>query len=220
MKKTLGIAFLITAISFSSFSQEKPSDPVFDYSETKHELSLDIAPIINGNYPGSLLYRRHYKTKSDKNVALRFGLSLSSSDFRTVESDFTPINSTDFQNHFYAFTIGKEWQKNFTTKIMGYYGIDLGFAYSGSSSKPNADDPTIITTQKNDSFNYAGIGFLGMKYHFSRHLSISAETGASARFNHTIYTEKRGISTAEKNKSQSFGLSFIPLSAIRFAFHF
>ncbi|PRY86992.1 hypothetical protein [Mongoliibacter ruber] len=216
MKDLLLIALFLGAISSQAFAQEKP---IFDYEETKHELSLDVDPIINGNYPSTLLYRRHYKTKNDKNVALRFGLNFSS-DFRTVETDFTPINSTDFQNHFYAFTIGKEWQKNLTTRMMGYYGIDLGFAYSGSSSKPNADDPAFITTQKNDSFNYSGIGFLGMKHHFSRHFSVSAETGVSARFNHSIYTEKRGISVEEKNETQSIGLSFIPLRAIRFAFHF
>ncbi|MBW3469453.1 hypothetical protein [Arthrospiribacter ruber] len=216
MKKLLSFVLFGLLFSFQAYAQEKP---LFDYEETKHELSLDIDPIINGNYPSTLLYRRHYKTKNDKNAALRFGLNFSS-DFRTIGTDFTPINSTDFQNHFYAITIGKEWQQNLTTRIIGYYGIDLGFAYSGSRSKPNADDPAFITTQKGDSFNYSSIGFLGMKYHFSRHFSVSAETGVSARFSHSIYTEKRGISEEEKNKTQNFGLSFIPLRAIRFAFHF
>lgn len=220
MKNGFLITLLVTGIYFNTFAQVAPENKVFDYAETKYELSLDIAPsIINGNYPSSLLFRKHYKTKKDKNAALRFGLNFSNG-FRTEESDFTPINSTNFQSHFYAFTLGKEWQKIFTSKIIGYYGADLGFGYSSSRIIPRADDPALITTEKNEYFNYSAMGFMGMKYHFSRHFSVSAESGVSSRFNHSIFTEKRGISPEQNSVRQNFALDFVPLNAIRFAFHF
>ena len=32
-------------------------------------------------------------------------------------------------------TVGKEWQKGFTPKNMGYYGVDLGVGFSESRTE-------------------------------------------------------------------------------------
>lgn len=214
MKKLSIFLFLLSAVLNQSFAQESSEKPLFDYAETQHEFSLDILPVIMGNYPSSLLYRKHYKTKNDKNAALRFGLYFDNG-IQIHESDFTQINSTTYENNSIGFSIGKEWQRNFTPRNMGYYGADLGFSYSGSSIKR---DPDLVPAQKSNFFNYSAIGFIGMKHHFSKNFSVSAESGVNAIYSHSNNTNFGNPD--EKTSTQRFNFSFLPIRALRFAFHF
>jgi hypothetical protein len=221
MKIGFLITLLITGIHFSTFSQETSEDKIFDYAETKHEFSLDIAPIIQGNYPSSLLYRQHYISKNGKNVALRLGAQLGANVSSTEIQNNSQGSQVVGRNHqsLYVF-VGKEWQKQFHPRIIGYYGADLNFGLSRSLSKVNASpsNPSEIIN-RDHSISIGTIGFLGMKYHFSKHFSVSAETGASLSFN-SWKSDASSNNNVAVNQSNNLSLGMIPLRAIRFAFHF
>ncbi|TVP45318.1 MAG: hypothetical protein EA341_15345 [Mongoliibacter sp.] len=220
MKKALAIAFLITAISFSSFSQEKSSDPVFDYSETKHELSLDIAPIIGGNYPSNLLYRQHYVSKKGNDVAFRLGARIGASISSTESDNSTPENISRNNQNFSVF-LGKEWQKQIQSRIIGYYGVDLELGYGRFYfDASNTTDGRVFTNQVDNFFNIGTIGFLGMRYHFTQHFSVSAETAANLNYSNSRFEGTFENNVNNTQRTNSLGLSMIPLRAIRFAFHF
>lgn len=217
MKKLLSFVLFGLLFSFQAYAQEKP---LFDYEETKHELSLDIAPIIGGNYPSSLLYRQHYLSKKGNNVALRFGAGIGA-NISSTERDNDSPESVDRNNQNISVFVGKEWQKQIQSRIIGYYGADLDFGYSRHYF--DASSPTtgrVFTTQSGQSFQAGIIGFLGMRYHFTKHFSVSAETAANLNY----FTSKEqglfenNVNTTHKFNSISIGM--IPLRAIRFAFHF
>lgn len=222
MKKLTVFLFLLSAVLNQSFGQDSTEKPIYDYAETQHEFSLDILPIIIGQYPSSLLYRKHYQTKNGKNAALRFGLHLNS-QFQTMESDAAQINVTNTRGNGIALTVGKEWQKNFTPKNMGYYGVDLGVGFSESRNEQNFESTGSVNIQDNNYFNFSSTGFIGMKHHFSRNFSVSAESGVSAGFNQNYqnnHSKNQGRTVEDKRTTQSFHLSLIPIRALRFAFHF
>jgi hypothetical protein len=215
--KKLSILFLFLVASIAQVSAQNSTEKtLFDYSETKHEFSLDIAPIIQGNYPSSLLYRNHYVSENGKNVALRLG-AIINADFSSTKSGTGSQNDLNRNNQWINVFAGKEWQKTFHPRIIGYYGVDFGVGFGRSQIKnPNQIYNSIYTT----SFNLNSTGFLGLRYHFSKHFSASAETSAALNFNTgTNRTESPNNPSIRENFS-SFGLSMAPLRAIRFAFHF
>lgn len=222
MKNGFLITLLVTGIQFSTFAQETSEDKIFDYAETKHELSLDMAPIIQGNYPSGLLYRQHYVSKNGKNVALRLGAQLNANIASTENSTSAPdpdLVDRNYQN--LNVFIGKEWQKQIQSRIIGYYGADLNLGYSRSSfnNTPGSTNQTDFTN-KDNSYSIGTIGFLGMRYHFSKHFSISAETGANLSFYSSTSETNSNTNAASKSKLNSLGFGMIPLRAIRFSFHF
>jgi hypothetical protein len=215
--KKLSIAFLLLiAIITHSNAQESTEKIVFDYSETKHEFSLDLAPIILGQYPSNLLYRNHYVSKNGKNVALRLGAILNA-NFSSNQNDDGTQNDLNRNNQGINVYVGKEWQKTFHPRILGYYGVDFGVGFSrNASNNPNQGNSSMNST----SFGLNSTGFLGLRYHFSKHFSVSAETSAALNF-HTGTTtiERPDVPTINENYN-SVGLSMSPLRAIRFSFHF
>jgi len=215
--KKLSIAFLLfIAVITQSAAQESTEKTVFDYAETKHEFSLDIAPIIFGSYPSNLLYRQHYVSKNGKNVALRLGAVINA-DFISTKNNNGNQNDLNRNNQGINLFVGKEWQKTFHKRILGYYGLDFGAGFGRNEiTDPNQSNNTV----KSSSFNLNSTGFLGLRYHFSKHFSVSAETSAALNFSSgTNKIGSLGAPTINQNFS-SFGLSMSPLRAIRFAFHF
>lgn len=220
MKKSLLILFFCFGFVAIGFAQETPEPPVFDYAKTKHELSLNIAPIIQGNYPFDLLYRKHYVNKNGKNVALRLGATVGA-NVGSIET--TPANGylQNQNGQSLNIMIGKEWQKAFHPRIIGYYGGDFftGFGRYANTNTPN-DPNQPVTNRTTTMVNVGGTGFLGMRYHLSRNFSISAETAAQVQYSHSSVNEESVGFDSQKITSGNLSLSMIPLRAIRFAFHF
>jgi hypothetical protein len=75
MKIGFLITLLLTGIHFGTFAQETSENKIFDYAETKHELSLDIAPIINGNYPSSFFIESIIRLRMIKTQLLGLALA-------------------------------------------------------------------------------------------------------------------------------------------------
>ncbi|MCH6235484.1 hypothetical protein [Cognataquiflexum rubidum] len=223
--KKLSILFLfVIAVIAQVFAQETTEKSVFDYAETKHEFSLDLAPIILGQYPSNLLYRNHYVSKNGKNVALRVGSTLGV-DIRSFELD-SPGGGNVQKNtgQSFGFYVGKEYQRKFHPRILGYYGADLSFSYGRAFNEFKANDPSQPSSTNVHTFvNLGAVGFLGMKYHFSKHFSLSVETSTSFIYSQSTNSISEYTQTASGQESISRnGLNFYmsPLRAIRFAFHF
>jgi hypothetical protein len=222
MRNYLLVFVLLTAVSSFSQAQEATENTIFDYSETKHEFSLDLAPIILGNYPSDLLYRKHYISKNGKPVALRVGAMLNSNFVNTDNLGGNPNISQSEHVRINLF-MGKEWQKAIQTRILGYYGVDFGIGYSESYIAVRTDDPNSNFQPMNQSItgvNFHAIGFLGMRYHISRHFSISTETSLVAGYNHTVQENSFADDSRPGTVNKNFNLGMVPLRAVRFAFHF
>lgn len=221
MRKALIISLLILVFCSTSFSQEMQKTTIFDYSEDKHEFSLDISPVLLGNFPSSLLYRNHYISKKGKNVAFRLGANFSGS-FTSQKNEETPLSKVDLNSHQINFLIGKEWQKTIQNRILAYYGMDLNLGYGRSSTGGNFINlPETSFSSINTSYSVSAIGFVGMKYHLSRHFSISAESGLNAGFTNSNSSNKtENPNFSENMRRSSLFFEMLPLRAIRFAFHF
>lgn len=215
--KKLSILFLfLIAVIAQASAQESTVKTFFDYSETKHEFSLDLAPIILGQYPSNLLYRNHYVSKNGKNVALRLGAILNGNFTSTQTDGGNQIDANTNQQGINIY-VGKEWQKTFHTRIIGYYGVDFGAGFGRNEIRNAFQGDNVVNST---SFNLNSTGFLGLRYHFSKHFSVSAETSAALNFNTgTNRTERPDVPTINENFN-SVGLSMSPLRAIRFSFHF
>lgn len=220
MKKRLLILLFCFGLSALGFAQETADPTVFDYAKTKHELSLNIAPVLVGEYPFDLLYRKHYVNKNGKNVALRLGGSIGA-NFGQFENNG---NKQDQNGQSFQVYIGKEWQKTFHPRIIGYYGADLSFGYGRSFNELNPVDPNqTVTSRRTTTANIGATAFLGMRYHLSKHFSISAETSGTINYsNMTVYDLQSNQAGSGETSIQNnnLGLFLSPLRAIRFAFHF
>jgi hypothetical protein len=224
MKKRLLILLFCFGFVAIGFAQETTEPTVFDYAKTKHELSLNIAPVLVGEYPFDLLYRKHYVSKNGKNVAFRLGAGLYANLGSVQMEDAAGIDEGSNNGQSFQAYLGREWQRNFHSRIIGYYGADFSFGYGRSFNEfiPNDPNQNSVST-KTSGINFGAIGFLGMKYHLSKHFSISAETSAFLSYYQTTRTDLSSNSTLsgdETIKSNDFRLSQTPLRAIRFAFHF
>lgn len=223
MKKNLLTLVFSFGLMTLGFAQVFDEPTVFDYEATKYDLSLNVAPVLVGDYPLDLLFRKHYISKNGKNVAFRLGATLGAN---AGSSDLNNSNGSTVRNNGQSFQayLGKEWQKTFHQKILGYYGGDVYAGYGRSFNDFTPNDPNQTSTSTSQNFaNIGAVGFLGMRYHLSRHFSISAETSANLNFTHSASTTK---STTQNNvnetdiSSNGFGFSLSPLRAIRFSFHF
>lgn len=223
MKKRLLILLFCFGLSALGFAQETAEPTVFDYAKTKHELSLNIAPVLVGEYPFDLLFRKHYVNKNGKNVALRLGASLNA-NLGSFETDNPGGNSQSNNGQTLQAYIGKEWQRTFHPRIIGYYGTDLSVGYGRYSNDVTPNDPSQVSGYTTHSVaNLGAVGFLGMKYHFSKHFSLSVETSAQLNFSRSIESITESTQTAfgeQTTRRNNFALSMSPLRAIRFAFHF
>jgi hypothetical protein len=222
MHRFLLVFVLLTAVSSFSQAQEATENTIFDYSETRHEFSLDLAPIILGNYPGDLLYRKHYISKNGKNVALRVG-AMVNANFGSTENLGGNPNSSENQNVRLNLYIGKEWQKTIQKKIIGYYGLDFGVGYSETYLAIDTDDNNPNFAPLNQSsfgLHVNATGFLGVRYHISKHFSLSTETALLAGFNHHIQENSFAGVSSPNTVNNNFNFGMMPLRAVRFAFHF
>lgn len=221
--KRISLLFLLFIVCSSYVKAQVATEKtVFDYNETKHELSLDVAQLILGNYPSDLLYRKHYISKNGKNVAFRLG-AMVNANFGTTENLGGNPNSSENQNVRINLYIGKEWQKTIQKKIIGYYGLDFGVGYSETYLAIDTDDNNTNFAPLNQSsygLHVNATGFLGVRYNLSKHFSLSTETALSAGFNHHIQENKFAGVSSPNTVNNNFNFGMMPLRAVRFAFHF
>lgn len=202
----------------SAHSQE------YDYQETPYEIGVDIMPIFGGNNPYSLFFRKNFQTSAGKSRAWRATISTENSHNFSDPSINNNIERTASTN--IGFSLGKEFQKTVTEKIIVYSGLDLGFHYSGrtySFDAPAAD--LVIIGRKNNTSIYSATLFSGVKYHLSSRFSVFAELGIEGAYSRSINVVSWGTSNYESRRdrdltNEQISYNIIPLRSIRVAYHF
>jgi len=218
MKKSV-LLFILALFTYSSVYSQG-----FDYQETPFEIGVDVLPVFGGSTPYSLFFRKNYQTSSGKNRAWRATISTTNSRNFSDPTNNNNIDRSDFND--IGFSIGKEFQKTVTEKIIVYSGLDLGFHYSGR--KYNIDAPTsdlAIIGRENNTSIYSATLFSGVKYHLSPRFSVFAELGIEGAYSRTINVVSWGSSNFESRRdrnltNEQIRYNIIPLRSLRVAYHF
>lgn len=218
MKKSIFLVILAFVSYASAHSQG------FDYQDTPFEIGVDVLPVFGGNNPYSLFFRKNFQTSAGKSRAWRATVSTTNSHNFSDPTNNNNIERSDFNN--IGFSIGKEFQKTVTEKIIVYSGLDLGFHYSGrtySFDAPAVD--LVIIGRKNNTSIYSATLFSGVKYHLSPRFSVFAELGIEGAYSRSINVVSWGTSNFESRRDRNLTdeqirYNIIPLRSVRIAYHF
>jgi len=218
MKKSVILFILAFFIFISAHSQG------FDYQETPFEIGVDVLPVFGGNNPYSLFFRKNYKTTTGKSRAWRAIISATNSNSFSDPSYNNNIATATFNN--IGLSIGKEFQKTVTEKIIVYSGIDLGFHHNRRkyTYEASTSDLGIIGSTSNTSI-YSATLFSGVKYHLSPRFSVFAESGIEGAYSRSNNVVIWGTSNFESGRdrnltNEQIKYNIIPLRSIRLAYHF
>lgn len=221
MKKLLLLS-LSMFFALTAFSQTQEEKAVFDYTQTKHELAVEIPPLFGGAYPYSLFYRKNYTGQNGKNMGFRANINFRN-EFRDNLSFFDNVafNKSNYLD--YGFEIGLERQKFLSEKFIGYGGIDVGFFYTNSRfsemTSMFAGNDAFVNV---DNYSFSLTKFWGVKYHINSRFSISAETGFQGRYRTSVTKSAIDSFNEVERETGDSGFSFnlVPLKAFRVAYHF
>lgn len=223
--RTIILTALSILVSLPMLAQEADKPLVYDYETTKHEIAIDIVPLLGGNLPLSFFYRKNYQTPNGNQRGFRLSLA-ATNQFNPVDIN---IDNTNFSKEAilnYFFSIGKEWQKPVLHNFIGYTGIDAGVGlfsqrlYDVEGPLPGPGDISSIRFQ---TLNYNLTYFWGVKYHILPRLSLFAEMGISGNYidNRTFQKTNRFDASNERiDQFSNFSLNLLPLRALRVAYHF
>lgn len=221
--KKFGLSLMSCLFSLQIFAQVVEKPKVYDYQETKHEISFDVVPLFGGNMPTSFFYRKNYESVNERQVGFRLGLTF----MNQLDVPNNTVLNFPFENELlmnYFISLGKEWQTPILHNFVGYSGIDVGFGFDNRRySGLETAMPHEIQMVRFQRLTYNLTGFWGVKYHIMPRLSIFAEMGIGGSYiNSSIYT-KTGEFNAESQQidsSDNFNLRLLPLRNLRVAYHF
>lgn len=217
------LIILVSTVAFAQ-TEEENEKRVYDYSETKHELAIDVRPIFSGDISPSLFYRKNYVGPRSRTMGFRSNMFFRNS-FSNNEITINGNTFKRFYTHTLGFSIGLERQKHINEKFIGYGGLDLSFQMESERFRERAD----LSPGNDEYFNtftrvYGINNFWGFKYHFNSRISFSAETGFD--FFYLEIGDKspgnvQGNTPVISNKEGGrFGLNLVPLKALRISYHF
>jgi len=216
--KNLMFLIILSFITFTSaYSQG------FDYQETPYEIGVDVLPIFGGDTPYSLFLRKNYQTSEGKNRAWR--ATISSNNFHNF-SDPNDNNVLRYNYNNIGLSIGKEFQKIVTERILVYSGLDLGFEYSSRRYIYEATVADIsITGREQNTSLFSATLFSGVKYHLSPRFSVFGEFGIEGAYLRTMNVVDWGTPNFESRSDRNLGneqlrYRLIPLRTVRIAYHF
>jgi len=224
MKKVL-LSIFAAVISLPIAAQESEKPLVYDYEATKHEIAIDIVPLLGGDLPLSFFYRKNYLSPQGKQRGFRVGLA-ATNQFNPVDVVIDNTNFTKEAILNYFISVGKEWQKPVLHNFIGYTGADFGVGlfsqrFSGvEGPRPGPGETESVRVQ---SLNYSLTYFWGVKYHILPRLSVFAEMGIAANYLDNRTFEKKNFFDARSERIDSFdnfSLNLLPLRALRVAYHF
>ncbi len=163
----------------NSTLKEPPTFP-----RQRWEVGTDLLWLINKNtLPATAVFiRRNVQPKNHLPGAIRLRLGM---DWSKQDSTISYPKPTDKESKIAPFIrIGYEWQ-HAKGRYQFYYGLDGHFAYAKTT--------TNLTVLAAAAYSYEGIekiltigpvGFGGVKFFLSSHLSLSAEASYSIFYNH------------------------------------
>ncbi|WP_143962458.1 hypothetical protein [Litoribacter populi] len=220
--KIIYAILLLTCFTFTfgAYAQtDEQEDRGFDYGKFKHEFSVDLIPVINGDLPARFFYRKNYTTPKGKMMGFRLGLGGS---LTSAPADFAYESATfERQRVFnYQMLIGLEMQKSISPKFIGYQGLDFVLGET-----INRFDQNVVPGQlqhfQQSNFSIGGTYFWGAKYHILPRLSVFAEMGLVLENNTVANSTYRNFDMRERESTQSgMQLRFLPIRNISIAYHF
>ncbi|MFD2034802.1 hypothetical protein ACFSKL_08380 [Belliella marina] len=223
IKHLLLLTMLYSPVAFAQIGNENEKR-AFDYSETKHELAVDIRPLLSGDISPSLFYRKNYVGPKGKTMGFRSNMLFRNS-FSNNEISMNGNTYKKSYTHTLGLSIGLERQKHLNEKFIGYGGFDLSFQMESERLRERIDFPEGNKGYFNGYTRVYGINnFWGFKYHFNSRISFSAETGFDFFYleaGDKSSGDNRGNFPVISNKEGGyFGLSLVPLKALRVSYHF
>ncbi len=212
MKKTLLLCLLCCSCLTISYAQrDTVPEP---NAHHRHEIGLNIQPLINGDLPLAAIYKRRLKPKADKpdlSRSWRFQLSLVGSQGKVqdttivIEETDRELDLTSDNDHTLSVNIGREWSWRRGRNFSFYYGADILLSFIQSdrtfeTNTPSGSADTRLTNRTTVTLNNgdrmvnriyrAGITpFSGVKIHFANRFLVAIEAGLDMyyeQFNTTI----------------------------------
>jgi len=224
MKKFTLLAFCLFALVAKSYSQDAEIEPLFDYGQNPHEFSVDVKNIFGGELPNALFYRKNY---TRNNGSMRgFRINFQVNNYVNVPADNLWVQNQQFKRQSqlaYFISLGKEYQKLTSSRIIAYGGYDAGFGFSSIRYTTDNHLPGELNGRTFQNFVYSLTGFGGVKYHFHPRVSLSAEFGLEASYVRDVDITRVGtrrFPNIEKEHGNSYGLNLLPLRALRMSYHF
>jgi len=127
MKKIL-LSIFTALLSLTILAQETEKPLVYDYDATRHEIAMDIVPLLGGNLPASFFYRKNYLSSSGQQIGFRLNLA-AGNNLNNVDRIIGYTNFTKEAVLNYMISVGTEWQKPVMKNFIGYSGLDLGIGF-------------------------------------------------------------------------------------------
>jgi opacity protein-like surface antigen len=154
-----------------------PALPRHELGVQANQLLRQIASFGNSSVPFSNPFILSYKAVSKKGKSVfRSGFGYT---FNTINVSNSSLNTNSVLNSF-DLRLGQEWRRNFTNRILFFYGYDVLFGFA--SNKTKASSFTSITTNSNFGFG----PLIGIDYYFTKRLKI----GTEANYYLTINTQR------------------------------
>jgi hypothetical protein len=220
------IKILLAILLFSSSvvmaqSEDENEKRVYNYEETKHELAVSLLPILRGEVPSSLFYRKNYLSPKGRNMGFRMNMVFQNE----FNSNFLFEEAVNFRKNrelTYEITMGLERQKFINDKFIAYGGVDLGFGFANARFFDRIGQPAGESEFFNiDVMRYSAANFWGVKYHFNPRLSFSAETGFEVFYANSVFKNGSSFTPTDRESGpETFGLNLLPLKALRISYHF
>lgn len=196
-KKLLMLLLMAYALSASNtFAQEKIKqqakfDTAPEPERRKWEVGLDVFNLVgtfreenvNGiiNNQGYIVVRRYSMNKINKS-ALEFKFGIFNSNTNIIDSFNNELNS---KAHNYNFGLGYEFQKQ-EGRFMLFYGPRITTAFAINSTTPKVVNYTSAnsnyTVFQSKGMSFSAGAFLGARFFFNSHLSISVSSNINLSY--------------------------------------
>lgn len=181
----------------------------------KWECATDLLWLINKNhYPLSVFVRRH---------TAKGAWRLRVSGNMTRRREIVAIPQSGITQE-YLLVPGHEWHLRLPHKrIVPYVGIDLPFSYY--SNRDPADyllpPQTLVTNTFSTDLSLGVAGIFGVRYHISRHFSVSMELKLQSNYQRKKITSQTNSTPNDVRLHQSeINTQFVPLQMLSISYHF
>jgi hypothetical protein len=179
MKNNFLVLTFLLALHWQAQAQLSTTDGSLTFPRMRWDVGTDLLWLINKNtLPATLVFVRYNvqpKNHLPGAIRLRLGLDWSTSD----SAKFVGVYHSDRVKKFTPFLrVGYEWQVQ-KGRHQFFYGADWHFAYSGYRFEGTILDPNygeIPSYYITKSWETGPVGFAGIKFFLSSHLTFSMET--------------------------------------------
>lgn len=194
---TLVFTLLLFATSNTFAQKQKSGTKLSEVRKNKNHLDLDIKNIFNGLGGATILYKRNFEMGDLIEVnaikLIRFSAQMNNQitftdDIQRTINDtvFVPDHPTDIMD--FQFGIGFERQK-MNKNFVHYYGVDAIFNFAKSNDDFGFGDNRSVNGVINNRARRNGYErnvrtiktglnpFFGIKYYFTKSISLGIETG-------------------------------------------